>query len=233
MTYWGAQIEALQPAYDVIAFDLPGHGASPGKPEDWTFDHAASTVASLIEGLGCGPVHVVGLSVGGMVAQTLTLAHPALVYSLVLIGTAATFSGSARAAMRARAELVLKGGMAAVLPSTLERWFTAATKARRPDLIDRVTKTLLGDDPTVHAAMWTMIAGFDVLERLGKIQCPTLILAGESDLSTPPEAAAALAAGISGAKLIVLADASHMAPLEVPEAINAEILAFLKVASRA
>lgn len=85
LTYWGDQIEALRSRYDMIAFDLPGHGRSPGRPEDVTFARFASATAALIEQHTAAPVHVVGLSVGGMIAQTLALARPALVRSLTLL----------------------------------------------------------------------------------------------------------------------------------------------------
>jgi 3-oxoadipate enol-lactonase len=85
--------------------------------------------------------------------------------------------------------------MEAVIASTLSRWFTSDTKLSRPDLIDRVTKTLLADDPMVHAAIWDKIADFDVHEQLREIRCPAIVLVGENDLSTPPSSAAVLADG--------------------------------------
>ena len=69
--------------------------------------------------------------------------------------------------------------MEAVIASTLSRWFTSDTKLSRPDLIDRVTKTLLADDPMVHAAIWDKIADFDVHEQLREIRCPAIVLVGD------------------------------------------------------
>ncbi len=227
LTYWSAQIEALCDDHDVVAFDLPGHGRTPGDPADWTLDGAAALLGSVVGSLGAGPGHVVGLSVGGMIAQALALDRPDLVASLTLIDTAAAFPDVARAGMRARAATARASGMAAVLPSTLERWFTAGTMARRPDLIDRVTKTLLSDDPEIHAAMWDMISGLDLVPRLRSVSCPTLILVGEHDPSSPPAAARQLCDGIPGARMHVIPDASHMAPLERPDAVNAHLIPFL------
>ena len=227
LTYWSAQIEALCEDHDVVAFDLPGHGRTPGAPSDWTLDQAAALLGSIVGSLGAGPGHVVGLSVGGMIAQALVLDRPDLVASLTLIDTAASFSEAARAGMRARAATARAGGMAAVLPSTLDRWFTPATMARRPDLVDRVTKTLLSDNPEIHAAMWDMISGLDLVSRLRSVSCPTLILVGEYDPSSPPEAARQMCDNIAGARMHVISDASHMAPLERPDAVNAHLVPFL------
>ena len=228
LTYWGEQIEALRTRYDVIAFDLPGHGRSPGRPEDVTFARFAAATAALIEQQAAAPVHVVGISVGGMIAQTLALSHPALVRSLTLIATAATFSQQGRTVIGRRAEAIQAGGMAAVVAPFLERWFTPETLAQRPDITDRITKTLLGDDPSIQAAMWTMVAGLDVLERLSEIECPTLVLVGDRDPSTPPAFSAVIAEHIAGSQMAVLPDASHMIFLEQPDLINRHLMEFLK-----
>jgi len=228
LTYWGAQIDALCNDHDVVAFDLPGHGSSPGQLADWTLDQAAEVLARVVRSTGGGGAHLVGLSVGGMISQALALAQPVLVRSLTLIDTAAAFADEGRAGMRARAKMAREGGMQAVLPSTLQRWFTPGTVARRPDLIDRVTKTLLADDPLIHAAMWDMISAFDLVAQLHRVSCPTLILVGEHDPSSPPAAARVLEENIAGARMHVIPDASHMAPLEKPDVINGYLRNFLR-----
>jgi len=80
--------------------------------------------------------------------------------------------------------------MASVLQSGLERWFTPETRARRPDIMDRVTTTVLAD--------------FDVHDRLREIESPTLVLVGERDAGTPPASAEALAKQIRGARTVIL-----------------------------
>ncbi len=227
LSYWDRQIEALCDEHDVVAFDLPGHGSSPGSPADWTLDQAAEVLAQVVRGTGSDSAHLVGLSVGGMISQALALAQPDLVRSMTLIDTAAAFSEEGRAGMRARAGMARSGGMAAVVLSTLQRWFTPETVVRRPDLIDRVTKTLLADDPLVHAAMWDMISALDLVSQLHRISCPTLILVGEHDPSSPPAAARVLQENITGSEMHVIPGASHMAPLETPGMINGLLQAFL------
>jgi 3-oxoadipate enol-lactonase len=237
LTYWDRQIESLRTNYNVVAFDLPGHGRSAGDAEDWSFEYAAATVAGLIESLGdkragTKPVHLVGISFGGMIAQVTTLARPDLVRSLTLIGTASRFPEEVRRGMRSRAETVRARGMSAVLESSLERWFTAGTRSRRPDIIDRITKTVLGDEPEIHAAIWEIVADLDVYDRLGEIRCPTLVLVGEDDPSTPPAVAADMAAAIQNSKLIVIPGASHIVTVEAPAAVNNALNAFLDTRDR-
>lgn len=115
LTYWDRQIEALCNDYDVVAFDLPGHGQTLGSSNDWTLDKAAALLGEVIRATGAGKAHLVGLSVGGMIAQALTLNQPDLVRSLSLIDTAAAFPEEGRAGMRDRAKTARDGGMQSVL----------------------------------------------------------------------------------------------------------------------
>jgi len=228
LTYWDQQIEALRHEYNVVAFDLPGHGRSMGSSEAWSFEYAASVVAKLIEEINTGPVHLVGISFGGMIAQVTTLARPDLVLSLSLIGTAARFPDEVRKGMKARADSVRAAGMSSVLQSSLERWFTEKTREQRPDIVDRITKTILADDAPTHAAIWDLISTLDVHARLGDIQCRTLVLVGQEDPSTPPKVAYELAEAIPNAKIVVIPGASHIVTIEAPAAVNEALRSFLK-----
>jgi 3-oxoadipate enol-lactonase len=174
-----------------------------------------------------GPAHLIGLSVGGMIAQNFALARPDLVRSLALIDTTSTFSDAVRTALRDRARLTRSEGMGAILKQTLERWFTEDFIKRRPDVIDRVTKTLLADDPEIHAGMWEMIATLDTAPRLPSLDKPTLVVVGEHDPTTPVAASRAIAERIPGAVLQIVPGASHMAPLEKPLLVNDILQGFL------
>ena len=229
LTYWDRQIEALSASYNVVAFDLPGHGRSAVSSADWSFPYAADIVANLIGKLNTSPVHLVGISFGGMIAQVTALMQPEIIRSLTLIGTAPSFPEEVRKGMRARADEVRAKGMAAVVESSLQRWFTQETRKRRPDITDRLTKTLLGDDAPTHAAIWDLISGLDVEDRLSEISCPTLVLVGEEDPSTPPAVASRLAGAIKGSSLIIVPGASHIVTVEAPSAVNAALLSFFAV----
>ena len=231
LTYWDRQIEALSASYNVIAFDLPGHGRSATKPSEWSFPFAANVVAELITGLSASPVHLVGISFGGMIAQVTALTRPELIRSLTLIGTAPSFPEEVRQGMRGRAELVRTQGMAAVVESSLQRWFTQKTRESRPDITDRLTKTLLGDDAATHAAIWDIISGLDLEHRLSEITCPTLVIVGEQDPSTPPSVARHLAGAIKGSALVEIPDASHIVTVEASNAVNTALLSFLAISA--
>ena len=210
-----------------MAFNLPGHGRSTGTPDDWSFGYTTSLLAELNEHFSTTPVHLVGISFGSMIAQPLAFARLDSLRSFTLIGTASQFSEEARGALRARAQTICSRGMTAVLASSLERWFTPETRSQRPDIMDRLTKTMLGDDLAHQAAIWDLIASPDVRERLGELRCPTLVLVGEHDASTPPAVAKDAASAMLNAELQVLAKTAHIVTVEAPEVVHHAILKFL------
>ncbi len=224
LTYWDAQIEALCDSYDTVAFDLPGHGRSPGTVSDWTLGNAALMLAQVIRSTGADSAHVVGLSVGSVLAQLLVVEQPTLVHSLTLMGAAPVFSDASRNGMLERSKLLKARGMQPVIQSSIERWFAQETIVRRPDLIDRATKTIMADDPLIHAALWDMMYQFDVRAKISGVTCPTLLVTGELDKSTPPSAAQAIHEQISGSQIEIVSGVSHMVALEAPARIN-ELLA--------
>ena len=113
-----------------------------------------------------------------------------------------------------------------MLQESLDRWYTPEFRARRPDFIDRVSKTILAGDPEVQAATWDIIAGLETQHRLAALTCPTLVLVGAQDPSTTPAAAHLIAQQVSGAEVQVIAGASHMATSEKPEEVNAYLSEF-------
>ncbi len=226
LTYWDAQFEQLSKTHDVVAFDWPGHGRSSGIAGKIGFDDLAEVVASVVAETGGGPAHIVGISMGSMAAQYFALIHPELIRSLCLIGSACTLAEPVRQALRDRAATARRQGTSAVLQTATGHWFTPEFRRRRPDVIDRAEKTLLACDPEQYAAFWDMIAGLETQKRLSELVCPTLVLAGENDTSTPPAAARLIAEQITGARVEVIAGAAHMATSEAPEAVNHLIQTF-------
>lgn len=229
LTYWDQQIPALADAFEVVAYDLPGHGLSTGISDDWTIGKAASTLVEVIRSTGEQSAHVVGLSVGSMIAQVLAVEYPSMVRSLTLMGSATTFTPEARQFLTSMAELARVEGMREIAAS-MPHWFAEATRVHRPDILDRTAKTLLKADPYIHAAAWRMIASFDLEAELHRILCPTLILVGNQDVNTPPPASQLIASKIEHSELLILPGAAHMLPFEAPTKVNEHLLRFLRAA---
>ena len=228
LTWWDQQFAAFGDTHDLIAFDMPGHGLSDTFAGLPSFERLAGVAAEVLDRLQTGPAHVVGISVGGMIAQTLALERPELVRSLTLVATLCNFPQEVRAALRQRARVAREDGMTVIAPLTLERWFSPAFRAQRPDVLDRAAKSLLRHDPQVHAAMWDMIAGLELEARLPTIGCRTLVIAGEDDVNAPVAAGGRIAAAIPRATFHSLAEAGHFPPVERPAEFNALLGEFLK-----
>lgn len=171
------------------------------------------------------PLDLLGVSMGGMVALHAALLEPARVRSLMLVCTNA---GGRATTMRARAERTERGGMLGVLDETLERWFTPAALAARPEPpgIAYARRTLRALKPAAFAAGWRAIAEHDVRDRLGEIRALCTCVAGRDDVASPPERLAELADGICGAELVTVAG-PHMLHLERPRAMSAAVHAHL------
>jgi 3-oxoadipate enol-lactonase len=201
----------------------PGFGRRPRDDQPADLDTWADEVAGLDDG---EPLDLVGISMGSMVAQHLAVRHPGRVNSLLLACT----GGSADPAVAlARAAAADAGGITGTLDSTLQRWFTPAALAARPEHpgVGYARATLLALDPASWAAGWRAIARHDVLAALGAVTAPTTCIAGRSDQSAPPERVRRLAAAIPGARLEML-DGPHMIHLENPAAFSAALAAHLK-----
>jgi 3-oxoadipate enol-lactonase len=226
LTCWESQVEVLMPSFRVLRVDLRGHGRSDVPPPPYSLRGFTADVHSLLQQLSLAPAHVIGLSLGGMVAQVLALELPNDVRSLVLTDTTSTLAPEARRTMIERGEAAKRAGMASVIESTLSRWFTPGFMGS--EVVARSRERLLADDVQGWAATWHAISELDTEPRLKEIRVPTLVIIGEVDLSVPVSRARAMADQIPGAALHVLAGAPHMAPLERPDLFNPPILEFLR-----
>lgn len=202
---------------DLRAVTLPGHGERRRARPGLTLADAADEIV----GHHTGRFHVVGASLGGMVAMHLALAHPDRVRSLVLACT--TPRGDPHV-MRSRADDTEARGSAGMLAETMARWFTAEALERDPEAppIGYARERLLAMRAGALADTWRAIGEHDVVDRLGEIRVPVTCLAGRQDLSTPLAVMRDLAERLPDARLVEL-DAPHMAFLEKPREFSAAV----------
>jgi 3-oxoadipate enol-lactonase len=220
---WDAQVDAFAEQFRVLRYDTRGHGRSsvPGGP--YAMTDLVADVLDLLDAEGFDRVSFAGVSLGGMIGMHLALEAPERLARLVLAQTTGGFRDPATWDERLAA--VRRDGMSAVTEGTLERWYTPEAPA---ELVERFRAMLTATDPEGYAACGEAIAGHDVIDRLGEIEVPTLVVAGDDDLSTPLEPhARTLADGIPGARLEVVEHARHIANAERPDAWNRAVLEFL------
>ncbi len=220
---WDAQVRALGGRARCLRYDTRGHGRSPAVDAPATIDDLAADLAGLLDALGIGRAHVVGLSLGGMTGQAFAATYPARVERLVLMATAAIMGPAS--AWEERATAVRRDGMAAVVDAVMQRWFTPGfagdTRAQA------VRRQILATEPRGYAVACGAIADMDLRGRLSSIAAPTLVLAGADDPATPVAKSEEIVAGIPGAELVVVPDAAHLLNVEQPDFVTERLVAFL------
>lgn len=221
LSMWDGVAAALQDRYTVLRYDQRGHGKTPATAGAYGMDDLADDAAELIRAQGTGPVHFVGLSMGGMTAQALAARHPGLVRSIVVANSAASYDEAARAMWQARIDTVLANGVPPIADGALQRWFTPEFRADLANggaaRVARLRAVLEATPAVPYAAACNAVARIALDEGNARIACPTLVIAGSRDEATPPAMSQAIADRIPGARLASL-DAAHLSAVEQPEA---------------
>jgi 3-oxoadipate enol-lactonase len=225
---WEPVMERLSPGRRVFAYDLRGHGSAAGSPSPFTMADAATDLIKVLDVLDLDRAHVVGLSLGGSIAQTAAVAHPERFASLALLAT----SDHPFASFEDRARSGAVDGMEAQIVPTLTRWFTPEALAADGWGVRYARERIRRMDPVDWAAAWRAYKGLDVQGKLAGFEAPTLVLAGKRDASTTPEIMSAIAERIPGSTYRELAGTPHMQTLERPELVADALEDFLKGAQR-
>ncbi|WP_295623927.1 3-oxoadipate enol-lactonase [uncultured Corynebacterium sp.] len=215
---WSPQVEALSDRFRIITADLRGHGESPAPAGEYAMGDLAGDVLALMDSLGVDRAHVVGLSLGGAVAQTLALEHPERLESLTLISTAPKFGESD--AWLDKADKVRAEGTEALAETVVANWFTDECFESNPELPRRFADGIRATSDEGYAGCCHAIAGFDSRDRLGDVAVDAWVIAGEQDTSTPLEVVASLHDSIPDAPLTTISPAKHLVNVEKPEPVN-------------
>lgn len=217
---WSHQLESLPAAgYRVTAIDNRGVGRSTLPPGAFSVADMARDAAAVLEALGIAEAHVAGFSMGGAIAQELALARPELVASLLLVGTwcrtdayqRRLFETWAWTAQRAESDEQFARSMLlwvytrrAHADGSIERWVDQALTEEHPQPLDAFLRTI------------EAIADHDTADRLGELDTPTLVIAGDEDAIFPPAVQRELAGRIAGARLELLPGEAHQPFQEAP-----------------
>ncbi len=211
-----------------LAPDAPGFGDSRYDGRGWTFQRVAATLAGMLDTLQTGPVHVVGLSMGGVIAQQFALDYPEKVRKLVLVSTFSflrpeTFSQWGYFLLRALVVYTL--GLPRQAEIVARRVFPAPEQAiLRQMAIEQISAA----DPRAYRAAMRSLGLFDSRKRLAGIRHPTLVVTGADDSTVLPTRQALLAAHILAAQQVTLPNAGHAVSIDQYEAFNRILLAFLE-----
>jgi len=226
---WRSQVAALSGKYRCVSIDFRGHGQSAAPDGEYTLEAMAEDVYQVMRHLGLAQAHVAGLSMGGMVAMRLALAHPEVVRSLLLLDTDAGPEEAERAPRyEAMAQMAREQGPEAVMAGVLPLFFSQGFMQARPQELQRFKEQFLDiNRDGIYRATRAVTRRRDITDEIRRIRVPTLVIVGDEDIATTREKAEAIHQRIAGSRLETIAGAGHMTPLEQPERVNALLEEFL------
>ncbi|GAB3291406.1 alpha/beta fold hydrolase [Parahaliea aestuarii] len=223
---WHLQVPALSRHYRVIAVDLRGHGASEAGPPPLTIPAMAADMVALLDHLQLPSAHVVGFSLGGMVAQQMALIAPSRLLSMCLINSG-PFALPGR--LRRYGELTLRTAVVRLLGMERLAAVLAARLFPHPEQagLARRFRRQMGEMPrAAYLAALQALRRWDISARLPDISAPTLIIASDRDY-TPVSVKRTYAARMPQAELAVVTNSGHAAPMDQPDAVNRLLLEFI------
>jgi 3-oxoadipate enol-lactonase len=227
LSMWDPQLDALRARYRVLRYDTRGHGGTDAPATAYTLDQLADDARALLQALGIARTHWCGLSMGGMIGQTLALEHPEVFASLSLCDTSSRIPAEARPLWADRVKTAETQGMEPLIEPTLGRWLTAPFRERRKDVVAKVAAMIRSTPPLGYAGCCHAISALDLTDRISAISMPTLIVVGEEDQGTPVAASKVMNDRIKGSELVIIPAAAHLSNLEQPEAFTKALTSFL------
>ncbi len=225
---WGAQIDLFAEHHQVIVPDHRGTGASEYTTRDMTITQHARDMARVIDAVGCGPVHVVGSSTGGAIAQLLAIHHRELLLSATIVSSIARADAFYRRQFDMRRRMLTDSGLRASTEANALFLFDPKFTREHPEQVQAWVNTASAGtfEPKIVFTRIDMIVGHDAFDDLPSITTPTLVLVGERDFCAPPYFSAELAERIPGAEFAIL-DGGHFIFLEKPVLLHDTIEAFI------
>ncbi len=224
---WAAQVDCFAPDYQVITVDVRGHGQSDKPPGPYSVSLLAADIAGLLKALQIGTVHLVGLSMGGMIAFQLAVDAPQLLESITIVNIGPELI--ARTA-KEKIQFFIRAIIPRVLGMRKMGQILAARLFPRPEqeiIRQEFIERWAENDKNAYLASWKALAGWSVADHLGKINIPTLVIAGDQDY-TPVEHKKAYVAQMPRAELVVIADSHHATPVDQPDQFNQALACFLE-----
>ncbi|MEX1036471.1 MAG: alpha/beta fold hydrolase [Sneathiella sp.] len=220
---WDELAEDLKSDYRVLRYSLRGHGDSSATPGPYDFKLLADDMAAIQDACGITKSHVIGLSIGGMIAQQYALNYPDRVLSLVISSSLCALPDGAAALWPERIRSVSEQGIEATVDGSMDRWFVKGSLDNRPELDARVRKMIRETSVDGYVGCCHAIAGIDLKDRIPAIKVPTLVIVGREDMGTPPSSSELIQRQIEGSNLVVVDNAAHQLAMDKPKIFNAEV----------
>ena len=223
---WDAMLPHLPAGLRLIRYDKRGHGLSEAPEAPYGMERLVGDAAALLDHLGVEGALVVGLSIGGLIAQGLAAERPELVRAMVLMDTAAKIGTEEM--WNARIDQVASQGIASMEAGILERWFSKAFRAEKAGELAMWRSMLTRTTVDGYAGCCAAIRDCDLVESTSRLRLPTLAICGDEDGSTPPDLVRETAGLIPGARFALVKGAGHLPCVEKAEETGALLTEFMR-----
>ena len=227
---WEGQIEALSDRFRFITPDLMGFGGSDAPADEslYSMDSFADDAAAVLDDLGLDKVVLAGLSIGGYISFAFLRRHRDRVSGLVLADAKSEDDPPEGKEKRTNQQAQVRSeGTAALIDTLTGALLAESTREKKPDVVETVKKLMDNPPAGFIGALEAMKNRPDSSAELAAIDVPTLVIVGENDAVTPPDAARKLHENIGGSRLVVIPEAGHLSNLEAPEAFTGALAEFL------
>ncbi|UOQ59583.1 alpha/beta hydrolase [Leucobacter rhizosphaerae] len=213
----------------LVRYTLRGHGErGHNAPPPYEMSDFVADLIALLDELGFPRAILAGFSLGGLIAQAATLAHPDRVAGLIVVGSVANRSEAEQQRVLERFREVTASGPLAVARQSVDRWYTPAYLARHPEAREQTLGRMAQLEPECYAAAYRVLATSDFAEHLGAITAPVLAIAGDGDVGSPPHMSKFLARRVQRGSAIVVPGVKHQLLQETPDTIAKEIDQFVR-----
>lgn len=224
---WDPQIAVLTKKYRVLRYDARGHGGSDAPLPPYSFDDLVADVVGLMDHFEMRNPSFMGLSLGGMTGLGVALSHPNRLAKLVCCDARADAPPAFVQDWDHRIGLVREKGLAAIVPTTIERWLSAGFRADNPSAVAEIESMILSTSLSGFEGCAAALKELDYLPLLERIRVPTLFVVGSEDRGAPPEVMRAMADRVSGASLRIIRGSAHLSNLDNATGFSDAVAEFL------
>lgn len=226
---WDAQVPLLEGDFRLLRYDLRGQGGSPATPAPYSIELLVGDLVALWARLGIETSHLVGLGLGGAIAQAAAIDHPGRIEKLAACCCRAQMVPDFAALWHDLIATVKAKGLEPIVEPTAQRWFSEEFKAQNPQVLDGVRKMIRGTSVEGYLGCAGAFLGLALEDKLPQIRSRTLYVSGAEDTrGGPPALMAGLAAKVPGARHVSVPQAAHIANIQNPAGFNRVVADFLR-----
>lgn len=232
MRMWEPQLPLLEASFRVLRYDTRGHGASTTPPAPYAFDDLTADAVAVMDAHGVETAHFVGLSLGGMTALGLGLAHSERVDRIVCCAARADAPPAFVQSWHDRLSVIAEQGIAGIWPGTLERWLTPATRAAKPAFVAALEADFLATTEEGYHGCAAALKTLDYRKSLGALAVPALFVAGAEDMAASAAVMRDMADAAANGRFVEIPKAAHILNVDNLEAFAAAVGPFLGLSNQ-